>query len=341
MGWKAAGLGLVISAASLSLAVRQVRPAETAASLLGARPAFLLLSIALLLVAVAVRSWRWQVLLRLTERVSFGGAVSATLIGYLVNSVLPGRVGELVRAYLISQSDGVSTGRAVGTIFVEKLLDIVVLLLLLGVVAWRVPLPEWAAQGATAAAAASGAAALAFLTLARSRDAVAAWLRARLDPVPGMRRLDLPGFSERALGAADGLAKPLPLLSQLTLSIAVWAVSAGAVYAVMHALSLPLPATAAVLVLALTNLGMAVPSAPAYVGVYHLLATETLQLYGIDRSAALSYALAMHAMTYGVFVIGGLAFMWRHRYGLADLRWRRRRAPLPLEGAAHHRRPAG
>ena len=129
------------------------------------------------------------------------------------------------------------------------------------------------------------------------------------------------------------------MLRQLALSVAVWAISAGAVYAVMRALALPLPATAAVLVLALTNLGMVVPSAPAYLGVYHLLATETLHLLGVDRSAALSYAVAMHSMTYGVFIIGGLAFVWRHQYGLADLRRGGPRTPLP-PGADTGRRGA-
>src|SRR5688572_16801759 len=109
VGWKAAGLGLVISAAGLYLAVRQVHPAETAAALLGARPELLLLGVALVLIAVAVRSWRWQLLIRLAEPVSFGGTVSATFIGYFMNSVLPGRLGELVRAYVIGETDGVST----------------------------------------------------------------------------------------------------------------------------------------------------------------------------------------------------------------------------------------
>jgi glycosyltransferase 2 family protein len=82
-------------------------------------------------------------------------------------------------------------------------------------------------------------------------------------------------------------------------------------------------------VLVVTNLGLIIPSAPAYVGVCHLLAKESLQLFGVDRSDALGYVLVMHAIMYGVFVIGGLAAVWRQRRGLADLRRRAGLSPVP------------
>jgi hypothetical protein len=78
---------------------------------------------------------------------------------------------------------------------------------------------------------------------------------------------------------------------------------------------------------------MTIPSAPAYVGVYHLLATETLKLFGVDQSAALGYATAMHATTFGTFVLGGLVVLWRRHYTLPDL-WRHRLPPLAAAAAA-------
>lgn len=321
---KSLAAGLVLSALAAYLAVRQARPAAMAAALSGAQPGLLVLGTTLLLVTVAVRSRRWQLLFGPAVRVTFGGALSATFIGYLLNSVLPGRLGEFGRAYLIGESDGVSKGRALGTIFVEKLLDVFVLMLFLGIVAlgMPLPLPRWATQGAATAAAIAAGATLTYCALARVRASIAGWIRARIERLPGLRRRRLSRFVEfveTALGAADNLARPLPLLGQVALSAAVWALSAGVVYTVMRSFHLPVPPAAAVLVLAVTNLGMTIPSAPAYVGVYHLLATETLKLFGVDQNAALSYAITMHAITFGTFILGGLVCMWRRHY-VFDLR---------------------
>lgn len=332
---KSAAVGLLVSAVCLYLAVRQVDLGETGAALLAARPAPLLLAAVLLLVAVAVRCWRWQLLFLPADRVTFAGTVAATFIGYLVNSVLPGRLGEFVRAYLISETDGVATGRALGTIFVEKLLDILILLLLLGVVALQMPLPAWAATSASTVAALFVLATLGFFLLARIRRPLVAWVEARLDSMPGLRRLHPSHFVDAGLSAADGVSRPAPLLAQLVISVALWGIAVGILYAAMSAFRLSLPVTAAVLVLVATNLGMTVPSAPAYVGVYHLLATESLKLFGVDQSVALSYAVVVHSLSFGIFIVGGVFYMWRRNYVFGDLWQRTARSKITRASPAH------
>jgi uncharacterized membrane protein YbhN (UPF0104 family) len=320
------GLGLLLSAGAILLAMRQVDLAGTGAALLQARPALLAPALVLLAGAMAVRAWRWQRLLAppgCAGRVRFRGALAATLIGYLVNTILPGRVGELVRALLISETEGIGAGRAVGSIVVEKLLDVLTLLLFLAIAGLAGPLPDWVARGTVPVAVAAAGALLALLLLGHARRAVEAWLRRRAEPqaiVWGGR--GLASFLGSGLGAIDALRRPSDLLAQVALSAALWGTSAAALYTVMGAFSLPVPVTAAVLVLAVTNLGMAIPSAPAYAGVYHLLAMETLKLFGVAPHAALSYALVMHGLSYGSFVLGGLFFLWRGRYGLGAL-WQR------------------
>ncbi len=320
------GLGLLLSAGAILLAVRQVDLAGTGAAMLQARPALLVPAVGLLAGAMAVRVWRWQQLLAPAGpagRVRFRGALAATLIGYLVNTILPGRVGELVRALLISETEGVGAGRAVGSIVVEKLLDVLTLLLFLAVAGLAGPLPDWAARGAVPVALVAVGALLALLILGQARGPVEAWVRRRAEVhsvVWGGRALA--GFVGSGLGALDALTHPSSLLAQVALSAALWGISAAALYTVMGAFRLPVPATAAVLVLAVTNLGMAIPSAPAYAGVYHLLAMETLKLFGVAPHAALSYALVMHALSFGSFLLGGLYFLWRGRYSLGAL-WQR------------------
>ncbi len=117
------------------------------------------------------------------------------------------------------------------------------------------------------------------------------------------------------------------LLPALALwSLINWTLSALANYAAMQAFDLPAPLSAAIFLMVVTNLGMVVPSAPGYVGVFHGLAWVALAPYGVDPNAAAGYALVLHALVYGTFITAGLFFAWRGGYTLSEL--------LPGRGAA-------
>jgi uncharacterized membrane protein YbhN (UPF0104 family) len=90
-------------------------------------------------------------------------------------------------------------------------------------------------------------------------------------------------------------------------------------YAAMQAFDLPLPAAAAVFLMIVTNLGMVVPSAPGYVGVFEGLTVMALNPYGVDPNQALAYSLALHIMVYGFFIVVGLWCVWRGGYRWNDL----------------------
>jgi uncharacterized membrane protein YbhN (UPF0104 family) len=112
--------------------------------------------------------------------------------------------------------------------------------------------------------------------------------------------------------------------------------------AVMRAFGFNAPWTAPALVLVLTNLGMTVPSAPGYVGVYHSIVVLALTPFAIDPASALAYAFALHAVGFGSFLVGGAALLMiglaRQHYTLEDLwRWR---TPAVSPGRLRTRSPA-
>src|SRR5687767_1045452 len=114
--WRTAMLGVVISAACGVLLLRQVDLSKTKESFASAEPVWLLWALAGTAVALVLRCWRWQLLFLPESRVSLRGTTASTLVGYMLNTVLPGRVGELARASLLAQSDRVEVARAFGTI---------------------------------------------------------------------------------------------------------------------------------------------------------------------------------------------------------------------------------
>jgi hypothetical protein len=84
----------------------------------------------------------------------------------------------------------------------------------------------------------------------------------------------------------------------------------------MIAFGLDVPVTAAVLLVVVSALGMVVPSSPGYVGVYHYLVVETLALFAVDRSLALSFAIVAHLATFLPLSLIGVGYLWRESLSL-------------------------
>lgn len=325
--WRSLLAGGLISAACLILLLRTVDLSKTGAALAAADPLWLGVALATIIMAILLRCWRWQLLFLPHNRVRFWSTASATMIGYMFNTVLPGRVGELARASLVSQTDHVGTPRALGTIVVEKILDVLVLLCLLGTITAFLPLPAEATAAGTSAALLFGAGAVVFFLLTTIRGPVVRWTQHHLDHLPVLNRLHPSNMVDMVLGSADSLRQPQLLALHVVIAPLIWGVALFTVAATTRAFDLDLPWTAWALVLVLTNLGMTVPSAPGYVGVYHTIAVFALTPFGVDPGTALAFAVTLHAIAFGFFLVAGalilLTGLARQQYSVADLwRWR-------------------
>src|SRR5262245_52472746 len=110
---------------------------SVAADIIRAKPEWLLLSLATMFVNPAIPSWRWKYLLEPLGTTSFGSAFRATAVGFAASTVLPARAGEVIRPYFLARQTRyaahgqMSATGAFATIIVERLLDIVTVLVLL------------------------------------------------------------------------------------------------------------------------------------------------------------------------------------------------------------------
>lgn len=337
--WRSLLLGGAVSAVCLYLLLSRVDLGKTWDAFTSADPFWIAATMPLIMLAVVIRCWRWQLLFLPHDRVRLWSTITSTLIGYMFNSVLPGRVGELARASLISRTDSVSTSRAVGTIFVEKILDILALLVMLGALTAIMPLPSLVTSGGVAAAIAFGAVAIVFFVLSNCRAPFVRWAERFLDHLPVLRRVQPSRVADMVLGAADGLRDPRRLAAQIVVSLVLWATAALTVVVTMQAFHLNVPWTVGALVLVATNLGMTVPSAPASVGVYHWLVVVVMTFFGVDEAAALAFAFVVHALAFGSFVIVGALLLVlglaRQEYEISDLwRWQHQSIPPPSPAPA-------
>ncbi len=122
--------GLAISGIAVAILFSTVDVAATAEVLRHAQPGYLALALLALAAQVAVRGWRWSVLLPPRpsgDRVPLRRTISPLLIGYLGNALLPARLGEPIRAFLVARREGLVPLEAFGATMLERLVDVVVL----------------------------------------------------------------------------------------------------------------------------------------------------------------------------------------------------------------------
>jgi glycosyltransferase 2 family protein len=256
-----------------------------------------------LALGVVARALRWRSLFAPGRRPPRGATLNATVIGYFYNSILPARAGEAARVLVLNQRSASPVVEITGTVVVERVYDIVGILIIFFVA------EPWLAHVSWFAAAAIVAIGL----------AVAIATFAALLVIYGDRPLRLlvrplgRFFSDERLQRAvaelvhglSGLHNRLVAVAALAWTILAWMLSAVCGFFVMLAFHLDLPFAASVLVQVAIGLGMILPSAPAAVGVFEGATLIALRAYGLPHATALPYALVFHLVNFIPFVLAG------------------------------------
>lgn len=295
--WIAAIVGIPASAVFMFLAVRGADLGAVWRTLQGVQLLPLAGAVACMGGVYWFQAARWRriALTRLSQR----RFLEMVVAGVAVNNVLPGRIGDLLRARWVSRG-AFSYGRGIATVVFDRGFDLVVLV---GLMLATLPLvtdEPWVDRIVIVALVAVGVLGLAILA-ARS------YTRRR----PGARRQR--GLVRRfARDVLDGLSEPLGASRTrvlIVLSLAAWLTWTAAALLVARSVGVELTLVEAVFVTAAINLGVAIPSSPGFVGTYQWLGVSALALFGIGQESALAFAIVLQAVWYVPTTIVGLLIL--------------------------------
>jgi uncharacterized protein (TIRG00374 family) len=313
-------IGILISVLCMALALKDVRFADVWEALQGANYVFVTVTVLITLVGLFGRALRWQLLFYPTKDLPLSKVFAVLNIGYLLMNVLPARLGDVARAILLGELTGVSKARTLSTIVVERVSDVVVILLFLASVVFFVPVPEWAAQSAMLLGVGFVGLAIVLVVLARQRERGLAFLHRLARLAPFMDRESVWKLADSLLDGLEILRYWRPAGKLLIGSILIWLLGIVQFHSVILAFDLQVPVAATVFIMCITALGMTVPSSPGYIGVWEYIIVLGLSLFGVDKSHALSYALVLHFSVYATTTLMGVFSLWRESLAMSILR---------------------
>ena len=306
-----AAIGLAITVVTLYIVYRDANPQE----MLAALREFNLLMLLPFALLYAVHLWakneRWAQLLG-RGTVGLRVLFSSMMVGYTVNTLLPARLGEVARIFLLKRRAGVPAGRTLSTIVVERLLDVAVVVLILGIALLSVDLPDWMRSVillGTALLVAALAAVLVIAYLPRS-------LGNRIqEAATAFERLPLMGMIESSITLLVEVARTPRGLLAFGWSVPSWVCVVAWTHLVLIGFGIDVTIWASMVLVGATTLGMLIPSSPGYVGVFHLLAAESLVLFGVAESSAETAALVLHILGFAPVTLLGLYYVWADGLG--------------------------
>jgi hypothetical protein len=287
-------IGLIISLLALWLAFRGADLAQVVQALREANYFYVLPAGFLVWLGLVFRAQSWRVILG--GRVPLIRTYHAMNEGYLLNNLLPFRLGEFGRAYLISHGTPVTASQALSSVVVERVIDLLVILML--VLAY---LPQLAGLGlggnfALMAGLLGGGAMLALVLVARNQRLVLRLARAVLNRLPW---LDTTRWENRLAALLEGLSVLQDVRRALLAAFwsgMAWAAAGLAAWVLLVGFVPGVSAGAGFFVLMAVGLGNAVPSAPSAAGVFEFAAVKALGVFGIANSVAFSFAIVFHLL---------------------------------------------
>lgn len=312
-------LGVILSAATLYLAFRNV-PFDDLIQYIGSIRIFWLLpSMAAILAGFFFRVVRWKIILNSSQRVGYWSAHHPLMIGFMMNCILPGRVGEVARPLILRQRNGVPFTTGLSTVAAERLFDLFMLIGLFALVMYTVEIDsdftrsfggyelsgETLQQVALRTVQLSAAlmAGVLFLSFETSRELVLRLVRM----LPGRVAAPIVRGIENLSAGFSLVREPWRIIFCLGLSFLAWFATAVSYYAMAvgsPGIGLSFQELTAVMVI--VCFFIALPSVPGFWGLWEAGGVFAMALFGVGAKEAVGFTLVNHAVQMFPVIIVGL-----------------------------------
>ena len=313
-------IGIVISAVAIYFAFKDIKFDQVGDTFSRLNWWLLALSFIPYFLTLFMKVTRWQLLFKPGPQIRLGRLWATLMMSYFFNTVLPARLGEVVRAYALSRSERIGPVRVLSTILLEKILDVMTMFIfLVGLLPFLDIKDDFKRIAFITCGIVVGGFVVCVLMAIyrRQAEALINWF---LKPLPAKWGTKISGLTSEVL---DVLSVLLDLKLSLNLwaqSILMWLLAVANYMLASAALNIPLSWQLAFLLTITLNLAMVVPSAPAYVGVFEYTVLTVLgPFFPGQQSLLISLGLLLHLAGYAPVVAFGAYYTSREGVNVGKL----------------------
>jgi uncharacterized protein (TIRG00374 family) len=320
-------LGIAVSLFFMVLMYKDTDFNKLWADLVSADYRYILLAVVCNFISYFLRAVRWHYLLIPEKRISLSSLYPATIIGYMANNLLPARLGEFVRAYILAQREELKTPTVFASLVIDRLFDGFTVMLMLLFTLFTLKLPQGLSKAETVLKTGgivtfllyAGVVAFLFLLKHQTMRTIA-WTSILLKPFPQKLSDRIIPLLGSFIGGIRMSSKGGHIAAVIVSSLAVWVFCIIPVDMVLQGFGIHLPITASMFILVLLVFAVMVPASPGYIGTYHYACFMGLSAFGIEKSTAISIASVIHGIGFFPVIIAGFYYLWKNKISLNSVR---------------------
>jgi glycosyltransferase 2 family protein len=307
--------GFIISILLLYLSLKDIKFQEIIEILKKADLKLIFIPILFIFFSASLSAFKWSKISG--NNVRFRDTFVALIIGLFVNNVLPARIGEIVKGYVLSKKTGVSFTFGLSTVLIDRFFDLAGLLLIVLIFFPKQSLPPKVSQSLFILVILLIACTVTFIIM--SREKFTGTVVKMLDKI---KKPILLKFAHRLIEISENIRRinsPLNIIFYVAISFLQWFVMSTALYFAILTLNVSVKFIYVPFVCALLNMGLTIPSSPGYVGVYQFLLVYILSIFNIPKHEGFAVSILFHASWYIPYNILGFIFLLKEHLRIKDM----------------------
>lgn len=273
-----------------------------------------------------VRAVRWRYLLICEKSLPLSSLYPATIIGYMANNILPARLGELVRAYMLAQKEKLPVPMVVASLVMDRLFDGFTVMLILVLTLFTIHLPPEMAASANLLRT-GGAITFLLYVLLVIFLLLLKWQTLKTIELTAVLLKPFPkSFSKWLIPLLGSFISGIKLSRKsghigilICSSLIIWIFCIVPVDMILKGFGIHLPWSASMFILVLLVFAVMVPASPGFIGTYHYACYRGLATFGVEESLAISVAIVLHGTSFFPVIFAGFYHLWRSKLSLQEV----------------------
>ncbi len=303
-------VGILVSVLSIYFVFRSVDFAVVFESIRNLNVTYVVIYIIITSSILSIRALRWEMFIPIKKNIRKSSIIAATYIGYMANNVLPAKLGEVVRVYILGEKEGVKKTVILASVVTERLFDLITAVIMLFISILFIPnLPKEVYYTAIVLFIISiiGVCFLVFLSFKRERALKIIRFFLRVFPEKIAEKIE--HFIISFVSGIGVKADMKSIIKIISYTIVYWSLQVFSAWILLRAFSLDVSYAGALFVVVITGFGFAIPSAPTGIGPIEAAAIFALSVLSVSYNVAASYAILSHVISIVTITLLGLLAM--------------------------------